>query len=215
MLAPGCARSALLIVGPRRPSRVARARHARTLRELERTHHRRALGQHLFVFRLRNAVGNDAGARLITVLITPEDERTDGNRVVHVAAGAEVADSASVQPTAHGLQLIDDLHRPYFRRTDERARRKRRCEQVERIAPRRQLAVDAAYDVHDMAVAFDRAIRIDLYAAGAGHAAEIVARQIDKHDVLSVLLRVSAQLGLARQIDGSVIGTRASAGDGP
>jgi hypothetical protein len=60
--------------------------------------------------------------------------------------------------------------------------------------------VHAAHDVHDVAVALDHAVRIDAHGAGRGHPAEIVARQIDQHDVLGVLLGIREQIALELEI---------------
>jgi hypothetical protein len=54
--------------------------------------------------------------------------------------------------------------------------------------------------VHHVAVALDRAVGIDAHGAGARDAAEIVAREVDQHHVLGVLLRVGEQLVLERDI---------------
>ena len=161
-----------------------------------------------------HAVGHDAGARLITVFIAVEHERADGDGLVHVAARAEVAHRAAVEPAVHGLELVDDLHRAHFRRADERAGGERRGEQIERVAPWREIAIHAAHDVHHVAVALDRAIGIHVHAAGARDAAEIVAREIDQHHVLGVLFRIGAQLRFVRGIDlGISSRARTRAGD--
>ena len=53
------------------------------------------------------------------------------------------------------------------------------------------------YDVHDMAVALDGTVGLDVHATGTSDAPEVVAREVDEHDVLGVLLRIGAQLLLA------------------
>ena len=92
---------------------------------------------------------------------------------------------------------------------------KRRREQVERVLAGRQLAVHAADDVHDVAVALDVPVRIHADGAGARDAAEIVAREIDQHDVLGVLLRIGEQLLLQSRVLVAVAAARPRAGDRP
>ena len=48
-------------------------------------------------------------------------ERPDDDAGVHRPSGAQVADRAAVDPTAGGLQLGDDLHRPHLWRAGDRA----------------------------------------------------------------------------------------------
>ena len=47
--------------------------------------------------------------------------------------------------------------------------------------------------MHHVAVALDDHLFFDVDTAGLGDAAEIVARQIDQHDVLGALLRIGQQ----------------------
>src|SRR6185312_10838239 len=145
------------------------------LGQLERARHGPALGEYLIVLGSGHTVGDDAGAGLIAVLVASEDQRADGDRMIHVAARAEVPDRAAVEAAADRLQLIDDLHGPHLRGTDERACRECRGEQVEGITLWCQESVDAAHHVHDVAVALDRAIRIDADAARERDAPEIIA----------------------------------------
>ena len=56
------------------------------------------------------AIGNDSGAY--------------GNRGIHVAVPADVANSPGINAAALGLKLADDLHGPDLGRTRYRARRK-------------------------------------------------------------------------------------------
>ena len=75
--------------------------------------------------------------------------------------------------------------------------------------------MDSAHDVHDVAVAFDGAVGIDVHTAGARHSTQVVAREIHEHDVLRILLRIGTQLDLASEIDPGVIRARPCSGDRP
>jgi hypothetical protein len=56
-----------------------------------------------------------------------------------------------------------------------------------------QQAFDVADDVHDVRIALDGKGVGDLHAAGLGDAADVVARQVDQHQVLGALLGVGEQ----------------------
>ena len=49
-------------------------------------------------------------------------------------------------------------------------------------------------DVHDVAVALNMHERVDVNAAGAGHAAKVVTPEVDEHNVLRALLLVGKEL---------------------
>ena len=58
-----------------------------------------------------------------------------------------------------------------------------------------ELALDVGDDVHDVAVAFQEEAVGDLDRADLGDAADIVAAEVEQHQVLGALLRVGEQLG--------------------
>ena len=68
--------------------------------------------------------------------------------------------------------------------------------------------------VHHVAVAFDRAVRLNANSAGGGDATEIIARQVDEHDVLSILFGIRAKLGFAGNIDLDIVRPRSGSCDG-
>ena len=92
------------------------------------------LGEHFLVLRGCNAVGNDASACLVAVLIAAKHERTDRDGLIHIAARAEIADRAALQAAIHRLKLVDNLHGPHLGRAHQRTRGKGRRKEVERIA---------------------------------------------------------------------------------
>ncbi len=68
--------------------------------------------------------------------------------------------------------------------------------------------------MHDVAVALDGAEGLDADGAGVGDAAEVVACEIDQHDVLGGFLRVGEELAFEERVVGIVCAARARAGDG-
>ena len=67
----------------------------------------------------------------------------------------------------------------------------KRVDDVEVVA---QLAFDIRDDVHDVAVALDEEAVGDLHRADLGDAADVVAAEIEQHQMLGALLRVGEQL---------------------
>ena len=63
-----------------------------------------------------------------------------------------------------------------------------------------ELALDVRDDVHDLAVALDEELVGHLDGADLGDAADIVAAEVEQHQVLGALLRIGQQLGLERLV---------------
>ena len=63
-----------------------------------------------------------------------------------------------------------------------------------------ELALDVRDDVHDLAVALDEELVGDLDGADLGDAADVVAAEIEQHQVLGALLRIGEQLVLQRLV---------------
>jgi hypothetical protein len=139
--------------------------------------------------------------------------RAQGEGHVHVAPDRHVAEGAGVGAAAHRLELVDDLHRAHLGGARGRAHRQRGGEGVERRAAVGELALDARHQVHDVRVALDAHEVGDLDAAGAADAAQVVAAEVDEHDVLGALLGVGGELDGERVVLGRRGATAAGAGD--
>ena len=63
-----------------------------------------------------------------------------------------------------------------------------------------QLALDVRDDVHDVAVALDEEAVGHLHRADLGDAADVVAAEIEQHQVLGALLRIGEQFGRQRRV---------------
>jgi hypothetical protein len=63
-----------------------------------------------------------------------------------------------------------------------------------------ELALDVRDDVHDVAVALEEELVGDLDGADLGDAADVVAAEVEQHQVLGALLRVGEQLGGERLV---------------
>ena len=74
-------------------------------------------------------------------------------------------------------------------------------------------ALDLGNDVHDMGIALDRHQLRGVHGAIFADAAQVIARQIDQHDVLGAFLRIGEELAFKHQIGGRVKAARPCAGD--
>src|SRR3989442_14254619 len=88
------------------------------------------------------------------------------------------------------FRSLDDLHGGDLRRAGERAGGKGGAEGVEAVAPGRQLAADVRDEVHHVRVALDPEALRDLDAPRPGHPADVVAPEVEEHDVLGALLGI-------------------------
>ena len=81
--------------------------------------------------------------------------------------------------------------------------------------PGLQLALDVRDDVHHVRVALDHHVLGDPHRADLRDAADVVAAEVDQHDVLGALLRVGEQLRGERPVLLGVGAAAARAGDRP
>ena len=68
--------------------------------------------------------------------------------------------------------------------------------------------------MHDVAVAFNNAVRRDAHRACCRHAAQVVAGQVHQHHVLGVFFHVCQQAGLVFEVRSDIRAARARASDG-
>ena len=146
------------------------------------------------------------------------DRRADADAEVHVAVEREVADGAAVGAPRRVLERGDDLHGADLGRPAERAGGEGRREEVEGVVARLEIRRDVGDEVHDVRVALDRHEIRHLHRAGQGDAPELVAAEIDQHEMLGALLLVLQQgVGVApvlllRRAAGPRAGDRPQAG---
>ncbi len=87
-------------------------------------------------------VGDDAGAGLDMDHAVLDEGGAQHDAGVHLPVGREVADAAAVGPALGLFQLVDDLHRPHFRRARQRAGGKARHQRVDGVVFRIERADD-------------------------------------------------------------------------
>ena len=144
---------------------------------------------------LRVGVGNDAGTRLHRCAAVRRDEhRADGDGGIEVAGEVEVADHARIRSASRRLELIDDLHRPHLRRSADGPGRERGPEHVDRPEPFAKTAGDLRGEVHHVGVVLQRHQLFHRAGAEVDDTTDIVAGEVDEHDMLGNFLRMLLEL---------------------
>src|SRR6202011_5645108 len=136
----------------------------------------------------RIRIGDDAapGAQLNPV--TQHTQRADQDIHVHGAIAAEESERPGVCAPAAAFQLCNDLHATELRHSRDRAARKHRSQGADGCYIRAQLAADIRYDVMYMRVRLDGHELINAHGAWLADPAEVIALEVDQHDVLRGLL---------------------------
>src|SRR5699024_1844922 len=140
------------------------------------------------VFGLGHGIGDDAPAGVDAHGPLPEHTGADGDGQIEVPGERHIADHSPVDPATDGFELVDDLQRPGFGRTGQRSGREGRAQNVDGRGPGLELTADGRADVHDVAVADDVHELADVDRPGGAHLRQVVAGQIDEHEVFGALL---------------------------
>ena len=187
----------------------------RTLRLLEALDVRAELVDRLDVLLVLLAVKNDASTRLEVRRAVLERHRADRDAGVHRVGGkVKVADCAGVRASTLLLEVRDELDRTNFRSPRDGAGGEDGAERVEagvrgtsgarrgegqgRSSPSEALAKgarDLAREVHDVAELLDLHQAVDLDSIGPADAVDVVAREVDEHDVLGPVLEGREERG--------------------
>mmetsp|Transcript_21136 Transcript_21136/g.68381 ORF Transcript_21136/g.68381 Transcript_21136/m.68381 type:complete len:375 (+) Transcript_21136:286-1410(+) len=183
------------------------------LREVNGACERRALVDRLLVLALGDAVGDDAGARLEVarplparprvgvrvervVVLVRDDHGPERERHVEAPEEGDDADAAAEGPAPVRFQIVDDLHRAHLGRAAHRPRGQRRAERIPHIEAGFERARDGGGDVHNVRVSFHLHELLHFDRAALGDGADVVAAEVDEHDVLGALLLVREKLHL-------------------
>ena len=162
---------------------------------------------HLLKLVVLVALGNDSATGLEPQFAVAADEGADGDGLIERAVEANAADASAVGSAVVGLNLAYELHGPDLWRARERPRRERVHKGLDGVGTLVESTADAAHKVNDVAVILHILVEIDLHAVAI--AAKVIAGEVDKHDVLGVLLRVVAQI---LGVSGILLGVARAAG---
>ena len=117
-------------------------------------------------------------------------------------------------PRRDFLQLVDDLHRAHLWGARDRAGGEARRQRIDEVVLRIELAHDVRDDVHDVGIVFEEELVGDLHGADLRHPADIVAAEVEQHQVLGQFLGVAQQLVGQFLVAGRRRAALAGAGDG-
>src|SRR5207248_7729376 len=161
----------------------------------ESLRHRARLVYRFLIFKARVRVRDDAGAGLEVRFPVFQYGAAQRDARIDVTIEPEIADRPRVATATCFFQFADNLHRPNFRRAGDSPSRKGRFNHIEGAAAVAQPASDIRDNMHDVAVTLDIHHLSYAHRAEIGDAANIVARKIDKHDVLSPLFWIGEEFG--------------------
>ena len=116
-----------------------------------------------------------------------------------IAVRRKTADRAAIRAARRGFESRDDLHRPDLGRAGDRAAGEDRREDVDRAEAVLELGGDGRGHLEDGRIGLDREQFRHLDAARPGDAGEVVAQQIDDHQILGALLGVGGEHGADRR----------------
>ena len=140
-------------------------------------------------------IGDDAAADAHLARAAGEHHGADRHVELGVAGRRDMADGAGIDAARTRLELADDLHGAHLGRAGDRAAGEQGAEHVLEPHVGPELGLDAGSHLMHRAVGLDREQVGDLDRADLRHAAEIVAQQIDDHQVLGALLLVHGEPG--------------------
>src|SRR5699024_4480422 len=129
-----------------------------------------------------------------------DDGGADRDRHVHVAGEVDVPHGAAVDAAPHGFEPVDDPHGGGFRRPGEGAGRERRPGRVVGLDALTEVPGDGGDDVLDVGEALQVHEVPHHHGAGGAELLQIVAGEVDQHQVLGALLRVGEQLCAERLV---------------
>ena len=157
-----------------------------------------------------DGVGDDATAYAHVGLVVVKDEGADGYAEGGGAVGSDVADGTGVDAAGVGFELADDLHSADLGSSGDGAAGEEGGEDVVEGGAGAEGGGDGGGHLVEGLVALDGEEVVDVDGAGERDAAEVVAEEVDDHDVLGAVLFVV----LEREGDGVVFDEVEAAGHG-
>ena len=163
---------------------------------------------------LRDGIADNAGACLDNGRAILDIGGTDDNAVIHGAITAQVADGAAEGAAASTFGVADELHCTKLRCAGQGSHVHAGAVGIEGVEILVQRGDDAGDQVHDARIAVHVEQLSDVAGAGNRDAREIVAGEVDEHDVFGHLLRVCAHLQFVADVQLMRGTARPGAGDG-
>src|SRR6516165_9994635 len=180
------------------PAPATRA--GKPLRFIGGTKQRHGLIDTFLLLELRFGIGDDPSTRLNIHLAVLEERRAQSDAGVHLLSGRKISDATGVEGTLFFFYFVDDLHRAHFRSAGDGPGRETGRQRFKRPAILAQSSLDIRHDVHDLAVALNEELVGHFDGAYLGNPADVVAAEIEQHEVLGALLGIGEEFGFKRQI---------------
>ena len=165
-------------------------------------HRRRRIGEELHlqhrlaIFVLGDRIGDDAAANAdFSPTISTDEDCTDGDIEGEITIGRHIADGAGIEPARAGLDLVDDLHGAQFGRAGNGAAGEEIFDHRHHIDIGPPPGGNARGHGVQAPIGLDGEKVGDPHTADFGNAAQIIAQQIDDHQVFGPVLGVGRQLG--------------------
>ena len=155
--------------------------------------HETALDQAFAPFGQRLAIGHDRAAdaqhrAAAAILTRGKPQGADRHVESGIAIGVDPPDRPAIGAARITLDLVDQLHRPDLGRAGNRTAGKQRADHVDRAFARQQVGADRGGHGVDCRIALNRKGPFDLDRSGLCHARQVVAEQVDNHQVLGPVL---------------------------
>src|SRR6266851_2801778 len=159
-------------------------------------------------------IGDDSASGLHVGDTIFDDHSSQRDAGVQITSKIHVQHAAGIDAAAGALQFFDDFHGADLGRAGDSAGGKASHQRVQAIHIFAETATQSGDDVHDVGETLDGHELLDFDGAVIADAAEIVAAEIDKHDVLGAFLFAAEQLFFEALVFGFVFAAGPSSGDG-
>ena len=151
-----------------------------------------------FAFRIR--VIHDTGAGLHIKHTVFDNGRSNSNGGIHVAIPGQVTHGTGVDAPFDRFEFLNYLHGTHFRRARQGARRECGLQDIQWLHIGFELTNNIRDDMHDMRISLDTELISDINGTCLGNAPDIVAPEVDKHQMLCELFGIFQQFFFMRLV---------------
>src|SRR5260370_1823046 len=159
-------------------------------------------------------IGDDSASGLHVGDPIFDDHSSERDAGVQIPSKIHVQHAAGIDAAAGAFKLFDNFHGADLGRAGNGASGKASHQRVQAIHIFAETTAQCGDDVHDVGKTLDGHELLDFDGAVIADAAEIVAAEIDEHDVLGALFFAAEQLFFEALVFGFVFAAGPSSGDG-
>jgi len=158
---------------------------------------RACLVEALAVLADRVGVCHDSATYVHVGSILLYQQRSDDHREIEPTTQVEIAERAGVHRAPHRLDAVEDAHGRDLRRSRHRSGWKGGADEIDGVAVAAKPSRDGRHHLEHGRVALDRHQLGHRHAADLADPTEVVAHEIDDHQVLGAVLRRARELLLS------------------